>query len=742
MTRKLPTSIYKRINSKYFKSDPYNVKNSKRYSLNHERTHETPNHTSSNEFVSHSAIKIHPVLKYALNRNKSIYKLNEMQESSYLSILSGKDVTIHSPTGSGKTIAYLLPILNNIYQIHDMLEDLILRDSTIIGDKEDRLKRLSLGWNKRVPHALLPSSFDEYKQDTQNLEALGSQLFNKYPGRTTFEKLVDVLVSRKPSELKSLSGHFHHLPYHIWRKKSRNSVYRNLMSNPLGGVRCVVILVPGKDLVSQVIRDIYDLDYLGRVSVQALTRVHYLPLEPEGTIETLPKSDDHPFYPSQHTFMAMSDEIKIPSGVLSLEDQKKMLQNVPTRSIDNDPHTYKVETVAINMGNKKRSIILNPLSTHGNMKTIQESYGVDGLEVQSVEHKRQPLIVSPRIQWGSTDIVVTTPQLFLMDILQRKQRRLYPVCVVFDEVDMLFESGVSRSSIMEIVSYLRPRPPSYNPLVDSHKVGSRQPPPCQFIKSASTIAFGGMQTSGSMIYERFGTSKLLFSDKNHLIKSEVTFIKFDDENDKLELLIKSIVSNPVPKTVIFANSLKNVSLIYNYLKEHKWPVLAFHSRSTLATRVAMIKTFFDGDDDPRIFVATDLLARGIDLKTVHHIINFDFPNDASVFLHRIKSQDAKVTSLVGASSNDLSTQIRYFQRTKKPINQILSRKRSFRRKIKSLNLSKPREFKDGKREREGPVEITPTKPLPPRTMHHTEDDIYKRLSLKRRVLQYYNNYNS
>ncbi|CAE7701714.1 SCT1 [Symbiodinium necroappetens] len=64
---------------------------------------------------------------------------------------------------------------------------------------------------------------------------------------------------------------------------------------------------------------------------------------------------------------------------------------------------------------------------------------------------------SPRIRWGSTDIVVTTPLKFCEELAHFKEDGLYPACVVMDEADALFQ-GFTRVYLFEIFGALRPRP--------------------------------------------------------------------------------------------------------------------------------------------------------------------------------------------------------------------------------------------------------------------------------------------
>ncbi|EAN32005.1 DEAD/DEAH box helicase family protein [Theileria parva strain Muguga] len=675
MSRRLPVSVYKRINTQSFKSNPYifNKNLNDKYKFENDIENRTISQNSTN-ITTHPSVKLHPALKYSLVANNLLTKLNEIQESSYLSIVSGKDVTIHSPTGTGKTIAYLLPILNNVYHIHDMLERLMFKDDPSVSKYDEEIRNLSMAWNYKLGHSLLPSNIVNYRQDIDGLKSVGNKMYEKYKDGTTLDKLLDVLYLHEPRTMKMLG--LPTVPMKIWRKRSKNSIYRSIMANPLGSVRCVVILVPNKDLVSQVISYINKIDILGRVSVQTLSSIC---LSPESTTPETSATTEK----TQKVEKSVSERDTVSVGTedaennsdkdtinLFYEDQLKMIENVPVKQVEE----IEVETMSINMPNRVNKIMT---------RTARNDYSIDGLIPDTINYKKQPLITSDNIQWGCVDIVVSTVQNFVFEVLNFTRRGIYPICLVFDEVDMLFENNASRSSIFEIISKLRPRPRTYNPLVDVEKRTPKAPPPVQIINVGSTINFGGLQTCGSMIFERFNTSRLVFSEQNHVISSELNFEK-TDSNQKLDCLVKLIVDNPVKKTLVYCNSLKNCKLIYDTLRKHDWPVLSFHRKSALATRLAILKTF--EEDEPRILVATDLVTRGINVSG-DHIINYDFPTSSTTFFHRIKNPKAKVTSILTEDS-ELSDQIIHFTKVKKPINQILSRKRSLRKSLDRIKFEK------------------------------------------------------
>src|SRR5690606_32247783 len=88
------------------------------------------------------------------------------------------------------------------------------------------------------------------------------------------------------------------------------------------------------------------------------------------------------------------------------------------------------------------------------------------------------------------------------------------------------------------------------------------------------------------------------------------------------------------KVLIFTRTKDVANSVTNYLdrKEHG-PVRVIHSNKGQNTRINAINEFRDGK--LRILVSTDVTARGIDIQSVSHVINFDVPILYEDYVHRI-----------------------------------------------------------------------------------------------------------
>jgi ATP-dependent RNA helicase UAP56/SUB2 len=111
----------------------------------------------------------------------------------------------------------------------------------------------------------------------------------------------------------------------------------------------------------------------------------------------------------------------------------------------------------------------------------------------------------------------------------------------------------------------------------------------------------------------------------HYIKLEES-----EKNRKLNDLLDSLMFNQV---VIFVSSTQRCSALDKLLQECNFPTTSIHGSMTQEERLARYKSFKAGDK--RILVATDLIARGIDIERVNIVINYDMPASADTYLHRV-----------------------------------------------------------------------------------------------------------
>jgi len=106
----------------------------------------------------------------------------------------------------------------------------------------------------------------------------------------------------------------------------------------------------------------------------------------------------------------------------------------------------------------------------------------------------------------------------------------------------------------------------------------------------------------------------------------------DDMNHKLELL-KKIITDQAERSIVFLKTRERLAELRAELEKAQIPCAWIQGEMPQDRRNNAIARFRDGTVN--VLLATDVAARGIDLPDVSHVINYDMPRSADVYLHRI-----------------------------------------------------------------------------------------------------------
>ncbi len=115
-----------------------------------------------------------------------------------------------------------------------------------------------------------------------------------------------------------------------------------------------------------------------------------------------------------------------------------------------------------------------------------------------------------------------------------------------------------------------------------------------------------------------------------------------------ESVIRQQVSVTIP-TVVFANTLQTVKYIVHVLREANVDSVYIHGLVEPDDRRKALAQFASGQT--KVLVTTPLLARGVDLPNCKHVINYDFPEDVTTYIHQAGrtargTSDGQVTTIV------------------------------------------------------------------------------------------------
>lgn len=130
---------------------------------------------------------------------------------------------------------------------------------------------------------------------------------------------------------------------------------------------------------------------------------------------------------------------------------------------------------------------------------------------------------------------------------------------------------------------------------------------------------------------------------NTKIKQEVYIVK---ESEKNNLLIDTLKSRKNEKIIIFSNKKRTCDNLEELLYKNGFKATAIHGDKSQNIRDRIIADFRSGYKN--ILIATDVAARGLDIKDVMLVINYDFPNNIEDYVHRI-GRTARGDTLVGLS---------------------------------------------------------------------------------------------
>ena len=207
------------------------------------------------------------------------------------------------------------------------------------------------------------------------------------------------------------------------------------------------------------------------------------------------------------------------------------------------------------------------------------------------------------------DVLVATPGR-LLDLIQQKHLRLNAVSeLVIDEADRMFDMGFIRD-VRRIVSHLPRQRQSMlfsatMPPEVSHLVAEILREPARIDISPTTVT----------------------ADK---IEQRVYFVP---AQEKRTLLQQLLADTDMKRVIVFTRTKHGANKVAEHLEKAGHAAEAIHGNKSQNARQRALEEFRSGR--ARILVATDIAARGIDIDNVTHVVNFELPDVAESYVHRI-----------------------------------------------------------------------------------------------------------
>lgn len=123
--------------------------------------------------------------------------------------------------------------------------------------------------------------------------------------------------------------------------------------------------------------------------------------------------------------------------------------------------------------------------------------------------------------------------------------------------------------------------------------------------------------------------------EKQIVNSDITHYYFiaESQRDKLEILRKLINAYKVKKAIIFVNNSDDIQRITDRLQALNFKAYKILGKVSKEERQRAIEGF-RGEEGTRLLVASDIAARGLDVKGVSHVFNLDLPEDVREYLNR------------------------------------------------------------------------------------------------------------
>ncbi len=211
------------------------------------------------------------------------------------------------------------------------------------------------------------------------------------------------------------------------------------------------------------------------------------------------------------------------------------------------------------------------------------------------------------LQMGA-DVVIATPGRLLSHIAHSDIDLSKVGYFILDEADRMLDMGFF-DDIMQIVK--------------------RIPEKRQTIMFSATLPPKIRQLAKQILHNPVEVN-VAVSKPNEAIMQSAYVCYEAQKMDIIQELFKKPVQN---KTIIFSSSKKKVKDLAYSLKKMKLNIAAMHSDLEQEQREAVMLDFKNGKID--ILVATDIVARGIDIEDIGLVINYDVPHDPEDYIHRI-----------------------------------------------------------------------------------------------------------
>lgn len=207
------------------------------------------------------------------------------------------------------------------------------------------------------------------------------------------------------------------------------------------------------------------------------------------------------------------------------------------------------------------------------------------------------------------DIIVATPGRFL-DLMNRGFIDLSSIeFFILDEADRMLDMGF---------------------INDIRKVIKKLPKKRQNLLFSATLPSSIVQLANTMLRNPVTVEVAPETPTLDAIEQHLMFV---NKGDKTQLMVHLLNKPEVARSIIFTRTKHGANRLTKRLDKAGFPAIAIHGNKSQSARRRALNGFRKGSYD--ILVATDVASRGIDVDDVTHVFNFDLPDEAESYVHRI-----------------------------------------------------------------------------------------------------------
>jgi ATP-dependent RNA helicase RhlB len=209
------------------------------------------------------------------------------------------------------------------------------------------------------------------------------------------------------------------------------------------------------------------------------------------------------------------------------------------------------------------------------------------------------------------DVLIGTPGRLIDYFKQHVFDLRHAQALVLDEADRMFDLGF----IADIRYLMRRLPP---------------PEKRQSMLFSATLSYRVLE----LAYEHMNNPELVRIEPDKMTVDRVRqLMYYPSMEEKVPLLVGLLRQSEARRTMIFVNTKRMAERLESTLKANGFHAQALSGDVPQNKRLRFLRDFHNGD--LAVLIATDVASRGLHIPDVSHVFNFDLPQDAADYVHRI-----------------------------------------------------------------------------------------------------------